>query len=142
MLSARRPSTRAALAIVAVLAFVSVGAALVILSQSASAVNIGALQHQVSASQHKVSALSGAVSAYSGRLARLNTSIASLQARIVRIQADLDAKRIQLFKLQVELTAARNRLRQLEAFEARGESLLARQLVNSYETDRPDLVTV
>jgi len=111
-------------------------------SQPASAVNVGSLQQQVNARQSKVSALSGAVSAYSGRLARVNASISTLQARLVRIQADLNAKRMQLFKLQVQLTAARNRLRQLEAFEARGESLLARQLVNSYESDRPDLVTV
>jgi murein DD-endopeptidase MepM/ murein hydrolase activator NlpD len=142
MLNARRPSTRAALAVVAAVAFVSVLAALVIPSQAASAVNIGALQQQVSAGRSKVSALSGVVGAYSGRLNRLNATIATLQAQMVRIQADLNRKRMQLFRLQVELTAARNRLRQLEAFEARGESLLARQLVNSYESDRPDLVTV
>jgi murein DD-endopeptidase MepM/ murein hydrolase activator NlpD len=124
------------------LAFVCAAVALVTRSQSARAVNIGALQQQVSARQSKVSALSGVVSAYSGRLARLNASISTLQARLIRIQDDLNAKRMQLFKLQVQLTAARNRLRQLEAFEARGESLLARQLVNSYEADRPDLVTV
>jgi murein DD-endopeptidase MepM/ murein hydrolase activator NlpD len=40
------------------------------------------------------------------------------------------------------LTAARNRLAQLQAFEAHGERVLAAQLVNSYESDRPDLVTV
>ena len=142
MLSAGRPSTRAALAIAAAFAFLSAAAALVMRSQPASAVNVGSLQQQVNARQSKVSALSGVVSAYSGRLARVNASISTLQARLVRIQADLNAKRMQLFKLQVQLTAARNRLRQLEAFEARGESLLARQLVNSYESDRPDLVTV
>src|SRR5438105_6341754 len=142
MLSAGRPSTRAALVVAAAFAFLSAAAALVMRSQPASAVNVGSLQQQVNARQSKVSALSGAVSAYSGRLARVNASISTLQARLVRIQADLNAKRMQLFKLQVQLTAARNRLRQLEAFEARGESLLARQLVNSYESDRPDLVTV
>jgi murein DD-endopeptidase MepM/ murein hydrolase activator NlpD len=142
MLSAGRRSTRAALAIAAALAFASAVAALMIPSQSAGAANIGALQRQVNANQSKVSALSGVVSAYSSRLARLDASISTLQARIARIQTDLNMKRMELFRLQVELTAARNRLRRLEAFEARGESLLARQLVNSYESDRPDLVTV
>jgi murein DD-endopeptidase MepM/ murein hydrolase activator NlpD len=33
-------------------------------------------------------------------------------------------------------------LARLQAFEARGEATLARQLVNNYEADRPDLVTV
>jgi murein DD-endopeptidase MepM/ murein hydrolase activator NlpD len=34
------------------------------------------------------------------------------------------------------------RLAQLEAFEAHGESVLAKQLVNSYKSDNPDLMTV
>jgi murein DD-endopeptidase MepM/ murein hydrolase activator NlpD len=49
---------------------------------------------------------------------------------------------MQLFRVQVELTAARNRLKHLEAFESHAESVLARQLVNTYESDHPDLVTV
>src|SRR6202035_5597151 len=68
--------------------------------------------------------------------------IAALQQQISKIQADLDAKRAELIKLQIELTAARNRLAQLEAFEAHGEKVLATQLLSSYESDRPDLVTV
>jgi murein DD-endopeptidase MepM/ murein hydrolase activator NlpD len=111
-------------------------------SSTAGAASIGALQNQVSAGQSKISALSGAVSAASGHLARLNSSIATLEQRLGRIQSDLDAKRAQLIKLEIELTAARNRLARLQAFETRGEAVLAKQLLNSYESDRPDLVTV
>jgi murein DD-endopeptidase MepM/ murein hydrolase activator NlpD len=115
---------------------------MVIRSQTAGAVNIGALQQQISAGQGRVSALAGAVGAYSGRLARVDASISTLQARLSRIETDLNAKQLQLFKVQVELTAARNRLKALEAFEAHGESVLAQQLVNTYESDHPDLVTI
>jgi len=118
------------------------GAVFVLRSSTARAVNIGQLQQQIGAGQSKASALSGAVNAASGHLAQLDASIAGLESQISRIQADLDAKRAELIKLQIELTAARNRLAQLQAFEAHGEAVLADQLVSSYESSRPDLVTV
>src|SRR5947209_11642756 len=108
----------------------------------AHAASAGQLQHQISSSQGQISALSGAVSAASGQVAALGSSIASLQARITRIQAQLNADRAQLLRLQSELQAARTRLAQLEAFEARAESVLSQQLVSSYESDRPDIVSV
>jgi peptidoglycan hydrolase CwlO-like protein len=118
------------------------GAVFVLRSATARAVNVGQLQQRIGAGQSKISALSGAVNAASGHLAQLDSSIAALESRIARIQADLDAKRAELIKLQIELTAARNRLAQLQAFEAHGEAVLAEQLVTSYESSRPDLVTV
>jgi len=142
MLSAPRPSPRAACAAFATVTLVLIATALVLRSSTARAVDIGQLQQQISERQSTVSALAGAVSAASGRLAQLDWNIASLQDRIVRIQADLEAKRRALIRLEIELTLARNRLAQLEAFEAHGEAVLANQLVNSYESDRPDLVTV
>jgi len=142
MLSAPRPSPRAACAAFATVTLVLIATALVLRSSTARAVDIGQLQQQISERQSTVSALAGAVSAASGRLAQLDWNIASLQDRIVRIQADLEAKRRALIRLEIELTLARNRLAQLEAFDAHGEAVLANQLVNSYESDRPDLVTV
>lgn len=109
---------------------------------NAQAAGIGALQQGISARQSQVSGLSGAVKATSGQLAGLNSSIASLQGRIARIQTDLDAKRAELLKLRGALIAARTRLAQLEAFEAHAQTVLSRQLVNSYESDRPSLVGV
>ena len=142
MLSVRRPSTKATCAaFLAALVFIA-GTIFVLRSASARAVSIGQLQQQIGAGQGQISALSGAVGAYSGHLAQLSTSIASLQRQISRIQADLNVKRAELIKLEIELTAARNRLAQLEAFQARGEAVLARQLINTYESDRPDLVSV
>jgi len=108
----------------------------------ASAASTDQLQQQISAGQSKISGLAGAVSTASGQIAQLQASIAPLQARLVSIQSDLDAKRAELLRLQSQLTTARTRLTSLEAFEARGESVLAKQLVNSYESDRPDLISV
>src|SRR5947209_7454930 len=101
MLNARRPSTRGAFATLAAVLFLVAAATLVARSQAAHAVDIGGLQQRINAGQGKVSALSGVVGAYSGRLARLNSSIAQLQARLTRIQNDLNAKQMQLFKVQV-----------------------------------------
>ena len=111
-------------------------------SVPARAVSIGELQQQISAGRSRISSLAGAVGAYSSQLARLDTSIASLQSELSRLEVDIRAKEAELSKLQIELTLARNRLARLEAFEAHAESVLAKQLVNSYESDQPDLVTV
>jgi murein DD-endopeptidase MepM/ murein hydrolase activator NlpD len=142
MLRLRKRSTRAARAAFAAGVAAAAALALTIGPSASSAASQAQLQQQISAGQNNVSALSGAVSAESGRLSRLDSSISSLEAQISRIQADLDAKRTELIRLQAELTAARNRLAQLQSFEARGEQVLSQQLVNTYESDRPDLVTV
>jgi murein DD-endopeptidase MepM/ murein hydrolase activator NlpD len=109
---------------------------------SAHAATTGQLQHEISAGQGKVSSLSNAVGTASHRLAQVNASVASLQGQINRIQSDLDAKRLQLLKLRSELDAAQTRLAQLQAFEARGERVLAAQVLSAYENDRPDIVSV
>ncbi len=108
----------------------------------ARAASVGQLQQQISAGQGHVSALSGAVKSASGRLAQLDANIAALARRLARIQADLNAKRAELAKRKSELDAAHRRLVQLEAYEANAERVLAQQLVASYESDNPDVVTV
>jgi murein DD-endopeptidase MepM/ murein hydrolase activator NlpD len=111
-------------------------------SPGAHAASIGQLQQQISAGQGQISTLSGQLSATSAHLSQLNGSIAALESKIAGIQADLDVKRARLIKLELQLNAARTRLQQLEAMEARGEQVLSQQLVSSYESDQPDLVTV
>jgi murein DD-endopeptidase MepM/ murein hydrolase activator NlpD len=111
-------------------------------STPARAASIGQLQQKISAAQGHVSALSGAVRTAAGRLGQLDASIATLAHRLDRIQADLNAKRAELARLRSELAAARLRLARLEAYEAHAEQVLAQQLVASYESDNPDVVTV
>ena len=108
----------------------------------ARAASTSALQQQISAGQSRISGLAGAVNSASGKVSRLRGSVSGLESQIARIQGDLDAKRAELIKLRSELTAAKTRLAKLEAFETRAEGVLSKQLVNSYESDRPDLVSV
>jgi len=126
----------------AVLAICAVALGLTSSAPVARAASVGQLQQRITAGQGRVSSLSGTVRAASGRIAQLNASIAALARRLSRIQADLDAKRAELAKLRGELAAARTRLAQLEAYEAYAEQVLAKQLVATYESDRPNIVTV
>jgi murein DD-endopeptidase MepM/ murein hydrolase activator NlpD len=111
-------------------------------SPIAHAASISSLQQQISAGRGRISSLAGAVSAASSQVGQLRSNVHALERQIARIQADLDAKRAELLKLRTQLTAARARLAQLEAFEAHAESVLSRQLVSAYESDRPDIISV
>ena len=143
MLTRGTPLTHAACAVLVALV-VGVGALLALGSGSpaARAASVGQLQQRINAGKGNISSLSGAVSAASGRIGQLDASIAALARHLARIQADLDAKRAELDKLRAELAAARIRLAQLEAYEAHAEHVLANQLVATYESDAPDVVTV
>ena len=108
----------------------------------ARATNVGELKQKISAGQGQIHSLAGAVSAATGRLTRLNSSISGLESRIARIQRQLDAEVRDLAATRRQRRAAKARLKRLEAFEARAERVLSAQLVNTYEGDNPDLVTV
>jgi len=111
-------------------------------SPAARAADPGTLAQQISAGQSRVSALSGAVGADNGRLRQLDAGISGLQSKIARIQSALDAKRAELLQLRRELNAARARLAGLKTYERRAMYVLSQQLVASYETDPPDIVSV
>jgi murein DD-endopeptidase MepM/ murein hydrolase activator NlpD len=119
-----------------------VALALAVDSPTSHAATQGQLQQQLSAGHGRITSLQGQVSAASGKLSQLDSSIGNLEAQISRIQADLDAKQAEMLRIQHERNAARRRLVQLQAAETRGEYSLSRQLINTYESDRPDLVTV
>ncbi len=142
MLNRRRPVTHAACAALVALFCGGAIARLEPSPTSARAASIGRLQQQIRAGQGHVSSLSGSVKAASGRISQLSASIAALSRRLDRIQADLDAKRAELGRLQAELQAARVRLARLEAYQTHAEQVLSQQLVASYESDNPNIVTV
>jgi peptidoglycan hydrolase CwlO-like protein len=109
---------------------------------AARAASVGQLKQRITAGQGSVSSLSGTVRAASGRIGQLDASIAALASRLSGIQADIDAKNAQLDKLRVELANARTRLGQLEAAAEHAQRVLSQQLVASYETDAPNIVSV
>jgi peptidoglycan hydrolase CwlO-like protein len=142
MLIRRRPFTHVACAVL--MAFACGGGAVGLDSAPtpARAASVGQLRQRINAGQGHVSALSGAVKSASGRVAQLDANIAALGRRLTRIEADLNAKRDELAKLKSELDAAHRRLTRLEDYEAYAERVLAQQLVASYESDNPDVVSV
>jgi peptidoglycan hydrolase CwlO-like protein len=111
-------------------------------SPAARAASVGQLQHKISAGRGRISSLSGTVGAASQRIGQLDANIAALARRLNRIQADLVAKRAELAKIRGELSAARIRLAKLVAYENYAQQVLSEQLVATYESDRPNLVTV
>jgi murein DD-endopeptidase MepM/ murein hydrolase activator NlpD len=120
----------------------SLGVALSGSQPVARAASIGGLQQQINAGQGNVSSLSGAFGAASGRVSQLDSAISGLEQRLATIQANLDAQRAALARLRVQYAAAKRRLEQLVAFDAHAENVLSQLLVQSYESDHPDLVSV
>jgi murein DD-endopeptidase MepM/ murein hydrolase activator NlpD len=82
------------------------------------------------------------ISVYNRRIDRLEQKIGGLQSREARVQADLDAKRAELGRLQRDLRSERARLTRLKARLAVAKEALGRRLVELYQADAPDLVTV
>jgi murein DD-endopeptidase MepM/ murein hydrolase activator NlpD len=142
MPSASSPSTRVAGAVMATVTAIVISVFLSGILPVARAASPGQLRHQISAGQGRVSALSGAVSRADQRANELAASAASTVTQIARIQADLNAKRGALLALRAKADRASERLAQLQASERRVDGVLAQQLVGSYESASPDLVTV
>jgi murein DD-endopeptidase MepM/ murein hydrolase activator NlpD len=120
----------------------AIGGWLLVRSPTAHAATAGQLQQQISSGQSRISSLSGSVASYSSRLSRLGGTIGGLEGRISTIQTRLAPELGELARTRIQLARARNQLQQLEALEAHAESVLAQQLVATYEGDQPDLVTV
>jgi peptidoglycan hydrolase CwlO-like protein len=137
-----RPYQRAAVAGLSASVICLIGLVVNLGSPTARAASVGALQQQISAGQSRISNLAGALGVATSRLSHLNATITGLEHQIGQIQAKLDADRAELVRLRGQLKAAHKRLQELEAFEAHAETVLSAQLVGSYESDSPDLVSV
>jgi murein DD-endopeptidase MepM/ murein hydrolase activator NlpD len=140
MLSLPRSKSRALLGAATALIAVVAGCLLARLPV-AHATSTSQLQQQINAGQARISGLSGAVAAANRRLGQLGAGIAGLEHQIAAIQKRLGPELARLAQLRVELAAARKQLAELEALEAHAESVLAQQLVGTYESDQPDLIT-
>jgi murein DD-endopeptidase MepM/ murein hydrolase activator NlpD len=142
MPSASSPFTRVAAAVVATVTAIVISVFLTGILPVARAASPGQLRQQISAGQERVSALSGAVSQAHQRANELAASAASTVTQISRLQADLNVKRDSLLALRAKAGRASQRLALLQASERRVDGVLAQQLVGSYESASPDLVTV
>jgi murein DD-endopeptidase MepM/ murein hydrolase activator NlpD len=107
------------------------------------------LQRKIQITQGKIGRRKGTerllttqITAYSQRINRLQSRIGTLQNRQAEAQGDLDAKRAELSKIQSDLRAERRRLVRLRARLAQARTALAQRLVELYQADEPDIVTV
>lgn len=141
-LGARRRLTRLRAGLVVALAVALITSASFMQSPRARAASTGRLRQQITAGRRRESGLAGTVAAANARITQLGASISALAERLTQLQTDLNAKRAQLIVLRNELTAAQSRLQRLEAAEANDQQVLADQVVGSYESDRPDIITV
>jgi murein DD-endopeptidase MepM/ murein hydrolase activator NlpD len=145
LLSVHRLSTRAlrgaACAAVCLGAIVSALAS-VVATDGARAAAPGSLQTQIGHAKSQVSDLSDQVSAASGRVSQLSSALAGLDRQIGALQSKLDARHAKLLEVQTHLDAERTRLARLERSQVHAQAVLARQLVDNYETPPPDVVNV
>jgi murein DD-endopeptidase MepM/ murein hydrolase activator NlpD len=125
-------------------------ALLPVLSQGASpGGRLNDLERKIETTQGKIGRKKGTerlltseISAYTARINKLQARIGSLQRKQATAQADLDAKRAELSSIQADLRAERARLVRLRARLAQARRALAQRLVELYQADAPDLVTV
>jgi murein DD-endopeptidase MepM/ murein hydrolase activator NlpD len=125
-------------------------ACLPLASQGASPTGRSAqLQKKIESTQGRIGRKKGTervlttdISKYSRRISSLQAKIGSLQTREQRVQADLDLKRARLAGTQAELRSERARLVRLRARLVVARRQLAARLVELYQADKPDLVTV
>ena len=82
------------------------------------------------------------ISAYNARIGTLQARIGRLERRQAQVQADLDHKRDELNRLQDQLRSERRRLVRLRKRLGVARQALAQRLVELYQVDTPDLVTV
>ncbi|HUO74635.1 MAG TPA: transglycosylase family protein [Solirubrobacteraceae bacterium] len=133
------PHTIAATALAVVVALAAAPAGEL---QSAGASSIGQLNSQLGAQQAHQQSLSASLSRLAGLISALDGQISLVQSREATVRAELAQDRAALAKAQVALAKERALVAMLRGRLARARMLLSRQLVSSYEGDRPDLVTV
>jgi len=100
------------------------------------------LNTELSQVQGRAQALRASVASLSGLISSLGGQIALVEAREAAVRAELARDRAQLAATRVALARERRLLVVLRTRLAFARNLLARQLVSSYEGDKPDLVSV
>jgi murein DD-endopeptidase MepM/ murein hydrolase activator NlpD len=127
-----------------------VWAALPLVSEGSSpSSRLNDIQHQISRTQGRIGAKKGTervltsqITAFSRRIATLQSHISVLQRRQAVAQSDLDRKQAELSRIQESLRAERRLLVRLRARLVRARIALSQRLVQLYQADAPDVVTV
>jgi peptidoglycan hydrolase CwlO-like protein len=139
MINGRRiPFPRLALGIGAI-ALVSLSLAV---GSPAGATSLNQLNSQLNAEQAHQQSLSTSVSRLSQLIASLSSQISLVQSREAAVRAELAKDKVVLDRTRKLLEREQHLVALLKNRLARARLILARQLVSSYEGDRPDLMSV
>jgi septal ring factor EnvC (AmiA/AmiB activator) len=136
----RTAQLRLATAASAALALLSLAAVAPITSSADPSLN--ELNSELGRQQDKQQSLTGSIDAISRLIGSLGGQIAFVRTRETAVRAELARDRNALAAAHAALVREQRLLVRLRARLARARMLLARQLVSSYEGDRPDLVSV
>jgi septal ring factor EnvC (AmiA/AmiB activator) len=104
--------------------------------------SLGSLNSQLGHEQSRQHQLSSSIGGLSRTIASLDGQIALVRSREAAVRADLTRDRAALARIRVLLVREQRLVTLLRTRLTRAKLLLARQLVSSYEGDRPDLVGV
>ena len=114
----------------------------ILLGSGLTSSSSGDLQSQIAAGKSAASSLNSQIAADSARIRQTTNGLADANRRLGTLQLRLTTREAQLREVQSQLLAARNRLVDLENRLQQATSVLAANLVASYEQGQPDLVTV
>jgi peptidoglycan hydrolase CwlO-like protein len=99
------------------------------------------LRERIERGRERERALSGAVARLGALITRTAREVAIVQGKLDAVEADLVAARERLATTQAELRAERVRLERLRHRLSDGRATLAAQLVATYKSDPPDVVS-
>ena len=104
--------------------------------------SLGQLNSQLGQEQSHQQSLSASIGNLSHLISSLDSQIALVQSREAEVRAELERDQAQLAATHAALVKEKALLVLLKARLARAQMLLGRQVVSSYEGDRPDIVAV
>jgi murein DD-endopeptidase MepM/ murein hydrolase activator NlpD len=100
------------------------------------------LQRQIDRKRGQVDRLESRAGVLTTTISRQSARIRALQRRQDVLEADLARKRAELERIREDLRRQRARLARLRARLAQSRVVLGRRLVEIYQADRPDIITV
>jgi len=136
----RRPIPARPIALAAIIAAAALGTA--VLGPVASGSSSGTLESRIAASEAREGELHEGIGADTHQIEGFQGSIDDLQTRLDALETSLGTERDLLASLRSQLRGARANLASLQVQLGRDRHVLVAQLIASYESPPPDIVTV
>ena len=119
------------------------------LAPSAGAQSVSSMRSEIDRAKAKIDAkegkakvLTSRIGALSGRIHGIEGGISKLRSQEAGVQARLDGAVAELRAIQADHRKAEGRLAKLRARLSHSRKVLAKRLLDLYQSDRPDLITV